>query len=110
MDKFYVTGPVIRMNARYTAHGLTLFGAWVALFTTISIAFIGISMKFGLSPTQVTFVSAAISMSNRLSRRYMILIARDFATFSSTANISIKVLFDKLLKVFPIIRPSVELS
>ena len=110
MNKFYVTSPVVRMNSRYTSHGLTLFGAWVALFTTISIVFIGISRKFGLSDTEITLVSASISMANRLSRRYMVLIARDFAAFSSTANVSIKVLFDKLLKVFPIIKPTVELE
>lgn len=104
MDKFYVRSPVIRMASRFTSHGLAIFGQYIALFLTITITFLAISKKFNLSKTEITLVSTALSMSTRLSG-YINSATSDFAVFASSLNIAIKVLFDKIIKVYPIIKP-----
>jgi hypothetical protein len=102
MDKQYISSAVIRMNSRFTAHGLSIIGSYIALFTIITMIFVAIARKSDFSINEITMVSAAVSMTNRLSG-YITLITKDFSSFSSNANIALKVIFDKLLKILPII-------
>jgi hypothetical protein len=106
MDKFYIRSAVINMNARFTLHGFNIIGSFITLFTIITMIYIGISQKHTFSITQITIVSSAISMTNRLSR-YMSSVTKDFSSFSKIANVTLKVIFDKLIKIFPIIQPNI---
>lgn len=102
MNKLYVSSAVLRMNSRYTSHGLSIIGSYIALFTIITMIYVAIARKSDLLITQITMVSAAVSMTNRLSG-YINLITKDFSAFSNNANVTLKVIFDKLLKIVPII-------